>query len=332
MKKIYSISHNDLDGYGCQLVLSKKYPNLKTFNVSYGKPISKALKAVIRKIKGQDKLFITDLNLDFEQAELIDNAQKRIGFTLVLIDHHEKGKNIAKKYDWYHLDTSVCATKLTYNYIGEPEEIRHIVELVNSYDMWLEDNDNFDRAKSLNQIIWNHKNLFPSVLKGLENQFFLYMLESYGKLLEFKIPLGKAESLVYELKRKYFDSNKDENKGFQMVFVEYLYHKVLPLNLHLKFNLDGYRGIAFYGLDSIFQDFSNILLKEGDFDFAVNIYPSGKVSLRSRNDTNVNELASRYFRGGGHPNAAGGTIENYNEKEVDKNPAIAYEFLKDCIR
>ncbi|MBE6311834.1 MAG: bifunctional oligoribonuclease/PAP phosphatase NrnA [Bacteroidales bacterium] len=34
-----------------------------------------------------------------------------------------------------------------------------------------------------------------------------------------------------------------------------------------------------------------------------------KVSLRSRGDFHVNEIASRYFRGGGHPNAAGGETQ-----------------------
>ena len=53
----------------------------------------------------KDVLIITDLNLDEETAELVDQIKNKI-----LIDHHVS--KLDEKYDWYIKDQSFCGTSL----------------------------------------------------------------------------------------------------------------------------------------------------------------------------------------------------------------------------
>ena len=54
-----------------------------------------------------------------------------------------------------------------------------------------------------------------------------------------------------------------------------------------------------------------------------------KVSLRSVDDFPCNEMAARFFNGGGHKNASGGRLQCNMEEAVEtvKNAIRAYETL-----
>ena len=64
---------------------------------------------------------ITDLNLTFEESKQLDQDIENLnlqGFDieLLLLDHHGSGKKSADCFDWYFLDTSRSATKITFDY------------------------------------------------------------------------------------------------------------------------------------------------------------------------------------------------------------------------
>ena len=59
---------------------------------------------------------MTSKNLHKKISQLIENNYK---ITLQLLDHHGTGKKSSEKYDWYYLDTSRSATKITYDYFCE---------------------------------------------------------------------------------------------------------------------------------------------------------------------------------------------------------------------
>ena len=77
--KLYHLSHTDLDGYGCQLVLSnyKKYfKKIESFNANYGAEISVKLKEILKDIKSRNSknimILITDLNLNVDEATFLE--------------------------------------------------------------------------------------------------------------------------------------------------------------------------------------------------------------------------------------------------------------------
>lgn len=74
-------------------------------------------------------------------------------------------------------------------------------------------------------------------------------------------------------------------------------------------------GLSIIGIDK------SIFLKENDGKI--------KISFRSKGENNpVNELASKYFNGGGHANAAGGIWEGTMEEAVKKIKDVLPEFSK----
>lgn len=69
--------------------------------------------------------------------------------------------------------------------------------------------------------------------------------------------------------------------------------------------------------------------------FSVLMYDRGeeiKLSLRSLGNFNVNEIARKYFDGGGHRNASGGTSKLSMEKTIEKLLAILSEYKENLIR
>jgi len=57
-----------------------------------------------------------------------------------------------------------------------------------------------------------------------------------------------------------------------------------------------------------------------------------KLSLRSKGDIPANDICKRYFNGGGHYNAAGGTSTDSLEQTVNKLKLILPEYKKLLIK
>ena len=56
-----------------------------------------------------------------------------------------------------------------------------------------------------------------------------------------------------------------------------------------------------------------------------------KLSLRSKGDFKVNEIAKKYFNGGGHVNASGGISSLSLEKTIEKVISIFKEYQNELI-
>jgi len=318
---IYSISHTDLDGYSSQLIVKSightQGTNVTCFNVNYGSPITEALSQVIDEIDSEDQLFITDLNLTNEQAEIIDDARSEIGFFLRLLDHHESGKNVAIKYEWYELDVTKCATQITYEYFGKPKLYEYLVALVNVYDLWKEEDDLFKKAKCLNDALMSRRNTFPNVLEESQRDYNLHIITTMASLLK-EQSIINSEHLMYAVDREYFDKNKNyEEEALFVARIGFMYDEIMDAEMYTKVTINGHTGEIYTGLSSIFQEFSHLRLLTGEIDFVANINPQGYIGFRSKGDISVLEIARSYYFGGGHPNAAGGSI--VNRKEVPKN-------------
>ena len=125
---IYHLSHIDLDGYGCQYLSTQCFDTVECYNANYGPEVSARLGEIVKKIE-QDKfiqgneterlILITDLNLTSKEGNWIEKEAIRIGAKLQLLDHHATGANAAERFAWYKLDTSRCATLITYDWLQQ---------------------------------------------------------------------------------------------------------------------------------------------------------------------------------------------------------------------
>lgn len=69
----FHISHNDLDGYGCQVFTRTLFKDITFFNVNYGEPITQALQKVLETSVAGDVLLISDLNLNDDQCLIVES-------------------------------------------------------------------------------------------------------------------------------------------------------------------------------------------------------------------------------------------------------------------
>jgi len=333
MKKIYHLSHNDLDGYGAQVVTNEIFEKNNLIeviysNTNYGKEITENLEIILKDISKEDFLLITDINLSEEQAKWLEEKRIEINFELQLLDHHETGKNNTI-YNWYYLDSSRCGTKITFDYfvkkdlIKKDSNISNIVDIINIYDLWQENHNNFEYGKILNQILYDNKDIFPKVLKNESLKYNLYLIKTFGSLISFfkeEKSIEELEINKYIIERKYFKDffNEDmRNTPLHVLRIKYMYEKIITSDLKKEVFFDGYKFEVYYGLSSIFQEFSHLRLIDQDkekIDFVVNINTQGFIGFRSKSPIKVNEFAKKYFNGGGHAQAAGGSLDKKENK------------------
>jgi len=331
---IYSISHTDLDGYASQLIIKKVAEaageKIKMFNVNYGKSITNAIAETLGNISSKDSLYITDLNLDDKQAELLNEKMIEIGFKLHVLDHHETGKNIAAKYDWYHYDKTKCATQITFEYFNSPSVVEYLTYLTNIYDLWQIEELDFFKAQCLNQSLMDRKKIFLKILEDMQRDFNFFIIENVSKLLKSAPDIYSVEKELYELERRYFDSdNRLPNRTLHTVKIRAMYNEIVKKELYTLVEIDGLTAEIYTGLSEIFQEFSAMRNELGEADFVANINSQGYIGFRSIGNINVADIAKKYFNGGGHKNAAGGSIESVINagKKIQENEMI-FEFIK----
>lgn len=328
---VYHLSHNDLDGYGSQYVTLVAGLNTINYNCNYGE-IQENIEIIKKSITSDDQLLITDVNLTEAEASYIDKLQKEVGFDLKLLDHHKTGRDVAKKYDWYHLDETKCGTFLTWEFFDSLEETKLFASIVNDYDLWKEENEHFNKGKALTKIVEEYKYSFSKGLEEEENKMILTLLDNAYRLMKKNISVSRVEEKMYSITRILFlDGNKDnEDLTLHEIKVNFYTDKIMELEpkAYTVVNLDGYNTYLFTGLSKIFQIFSNKILNNiDDLDVAINISKSGTMSIRSRReDIDLGIIARKYFNGGGHPQASGGKLDF--EEETLKDEELVQLFIK----
>jgi len=169
MNEYINLSHNDMDGAGCNIVLRSRYPDMKTIHSSYN-DIIENLELIDENMDHRVKaMFITDLNFDVPSfIQLAKVISRNPGVKFVYIDHHpyegavgeifEKIKKLPNFIVVHEIGKS--ATKLCYETIKSDDvELGKLVDYINAFDIWLETQDpkNFKVGWFLNTIFWELK-------------------------------------------------------------------------------------------------------------------------------------------------------------------------------
>jgi oligoribonuclease NrnB/cAMP/cGMP phosphodiesterase (DHH superfamily) len=164
--KYINISHNDLDGIMCNIVLSEHFGVLETFHVSYGS-VAETLRMVEEDLTHLTKvLFVTDLSLDVESFNiLLRIMESNEDLRVIYIDHHPyEGEAAdcleelrAKKMAYVKHEIGTSATKLTFQFTKSTDEkLEKLVDWTDAYDIYKEQEDpaNFKMGWFLNTVFW----------------------------------------------------------------------------------------------------------------------------------------------------------------------------------
>jgi oligoribonuclease NrnB/cAMP/cGMP phosphodiesterase (DHH superfamily) len=328
---IYHLSHTDLDGYGCQFVAQTYFKNIKFYNSNYGKEIDERYSKILEEIKASPAaalILITDLNLTSEQAR---NFERQLSYLpnktkLLLLDHHQSGQDIAERHAWYFLDSSRSATKITYDFFssiyGKNASLEKLVDIINSVDIWLNEDKNFEIGKVALTLIGNSKELNRIMFDEANTEFMFSLLEQSMAFFDEQDAHIVLEDNIHAMKKNFFRLGKNDTLGnlvskYNVMLLEKLKDK-------MTINYKGHKGILTFNIGGVSIVGNDFLTQNSDFDFFMDVTSRKTVSFRSNGKSDVSKIAAELANGGGHQNASGGTLLGFRD-------SFSYDIIKNQV-
>jgi oligoribonuclease NrnB/cAMP/cGMP phosphodiesterase (DHH superfamily) len=354
-RRVYHLSHIDLDGYSCQLLSSYIFKDIKYLNSNYGKEILSRVNAIFEELETipKDKkifILITDLNLSENEAEYIEDRieESHHNIHLQLLDHHITGEAVSKAFSWYYLNDGKSATLITYEFLKKnfgfdkdiDPQLERFVHSVNALDIWLQDQgEPFEYGKVMMRLISSARELNKVMFTEEDSRYKLYMLKEAMKIYTDDSISEKAIYLddhIHHIKKSFF--RKDRNETMDNLLTEYVVE--LLSNNKAKFTVEykGYRGILTYMLGNTSIVGNGFLVANSDYQFFMDVSGKGNLSFRANGEMDVSLMAKEIAGGGGHKNASGARVKNFKEqfqyskvKESMKNILSEKEFSSSLL-
>jgi len=324
---IHHLSHIDLDGYSCQLVMKYTPYQKFNYNANYGPEVKSKLTIILENIIKENKkamILISDLNLTADESRwLTHEVQKlnssKLDVKLQLLDHHGSGAESAKKHEWYYLDVERCATKITYDYakehleFNEPEWMQKYVDVVNAVDLWKkEEHDNFEYGKVCMRLVTETRELSRVMFADEDNAYKLELLQKAVLYIhEVDAPIV-LDDKIHFIKKEFFQKNK--NATLDNLATEYIVELLGSAKADKTIYYKGYKGYLSYAVGNTSIIGNGFLVAYPEYDFIVDVSFKGAMSLRADNKVSVSTISKEWANGGGHPNAAGGRIMGFKEQ------------------
>lgn len=339
-------SHTDLDGFGgpglLQSVADTMFPDT-TFDVSNIKAgtIDERFANWLDNEAKQDPftdVYIMDMTPDSDYTFKLLNDQ--FANHWLVFDHHETEETIRSKYADNCItpndkDVLPSAASLVWDWLKKQphfeelpqdrqEELAYVVELIRAYDTWDWQNDP-DMSDAERQDADN-----------LDQLFWFYPKQHSAEFVSNLMDLGWID---YSKQHALLIRTLNERRE------HYIKSHLKDL---LTTTVEGHQFGVVYASSYVSEIGHRILNSSPDIDGAMIIGPTS-VSLRADGKVDVAKLASKYFNGGGHANAAGGRLTNNpikvgeqsfiddlkasvkSAKEEDKKPAADQGSLGDSI-
>jgi len=325
---IYHLSHIDLDGYGCQYLTENCFKNIKSYNANYGPEVKARLEEIITTIKrekflGNQKehiILVTDLNLTQKEAKWLEAEAIEVGAKIQLLDHHGSGEKTAEQYVWYKLDTTKCATLITYDWLkthhsfDQEKHYAPIVKAINAIDIWVSDDELFEFGKVGLGMISGAREINRTLFPAEDRALKLSLIEAMKNHVEKENAHIALDDNLHQLKKAFFKQSEDNTKDNLAAI--YMTQLLSSDKQRLTIDYRGYKGLLGYNLGNTSILGNTFLVENPDYDFYMDINWRGNFSLRSNNKLDVSKMAEEIGNGGGHPNASGGKIKEYKDSFI----------------
>lgn len=326
---LHHLSHTDLDGYGCQMVTKHYFDAISFYNSNYGKEINECINQILDTIQNSSiehhAVLITDLNLTLDQAQEFESklaiCDKKPH--LLLLDHHKTGQECANSFEWYFLDSSRCATKITYDFFaklyGEDTKLSTFVDVVNAIDIWLEDKPEFELGKVCMGLVSGAKEVNKVMFPSVNSSYIFSLLEQAQTFFTCKDPHIALDDHTHEMKKNFF--KKEQNNTLTNLVSAYNVTLLSQFKNSMTIMYKEYKGILTYNIGNVSVIGNDFLSANPDFDFFMDITSKKTISLRSSGKVDVSQMAAHIANGGGHHNASGGLLSNFKD-------AFIYDTIK----
>lgn len=316
--KIYHLSHTDLDGYSCQYILKHYFNDINFYNSNYGKEINDNFFEIINDIKINNQkslILITDLNLTLNQCEEFEKISKEVDAKLLLLDHHQSGLECMEKYDWYLLDSSRSATKITYDFFSKifykDKNLDDFVEVVNCIDIWLSENKYFELGKVFLGLIANAKEINKIMFKEEHINYVFFLLDQAKKYINTKNSHINLDNDIHNIKKTFFKQKNDDTLA--NLISNFVVEKLSKHKNKFSIFYENHKGILTSNIGNTSVIGNDFLIKNKDYDFFVDVSSRKTLSFRANGKIDVSLMAKNLVNGGGHKNASGGLFASYKD-------------------
>ena len=292
-------THTDLDGVSCGIVLKALehvYECDKSCDIEYCDydDVNEKIQSFIndKSYEKYDNIYITDISINKETAELIDET---VSEKIILLDHHTTALWL-NQYKWANVTEKIineptCGSHLLFLHLCNQRRILNtsivntllnFVNDVREYDTWL----------------WHTKYKHDRLIPKLWNDLFLilgresFIEKALNKIKNNALVLTDSDYKLLHIEHRRIQRYIDEKSK------ELIVKKIMDYNV----------GIVF--AEQYVSELGNTLSENNpDLDFIMIINPSKSVSYRtSRNDIHLGNDVASLFGGGGHAQSAGSPI------------------------
>lgn len=313
----FLLSHNDMDGYGCNITALLIDPDTRYINTGYDS-IVENLQYFYNTVAPEGVIttfYITDLNFgEIETIELYRIVKNFPNIEIIYVDHHpykcEKQIKIFTKMKEFNNFTLVHTEKFSASYIfykyavkkgllDSTDDLDYLMSCIDAYDTWKDKSDLFTHGMGMNDFFYSC---------GANKNKFSYYLIKHGKITD-EIYKFMGEFVI------------EKDAHFKAIQEQGL---IVPFGKTLMVISDKY--ISYMTIDF------------PDYDFYVNGRSYGGVSVRVSSHVDINVantviegltelmMTNPYIRGaGGHERAIGITLE---KEHKDKMISIVEQSIK----
>lgn len=291
------ITHTDADGIFSGLLVARKYPQTQVYQTNYGKDFDES--------KVGDFTFVTDFS--FDSLETLQRIASKT--TLIWIDHHTiVDKAREANFNPEGLRRRDCsAAKLVYEYLYPNQQVPIAIQYISDYDTWVWQNN-------MNALYF-HYGLGMIDLKPNDRKTM--------KLFETILTDSNYTERICIIGKRIDDYIQTHNK---IVMEDCVFETELDGVKAIACNIKNTNSLVFASVEDKYKNIPLRIL----FSYFSNINKY-RVSIFT-NDTEkypVDILASK-FSGGGHPGAAGFTINALPFKLPEqKEPPVHKNIIKD---
>lgn len=277
------ISHNDLDGLGCGVLIKKFLSgSIKTVYLGYD-DIDNYIE---ENYQYYDRIIITDVSPLYGTVEMLAGEKD-----VLIIDHHASSEAL-KDFHFTHHDITKCATLLTYEYLlnegYKVEEYEEFASCINDVDMWfLKRDDSLKMSVLFNQM-------------GISRMEERFLNNSYHGFTD-------TEKLIITLEEERRDN----------------YIKKAMRNIVTMKDVSGYTFTAVFAESYASELGNYIISEDiSDYVILINAQ-SKKISLRSRKDVDIRTIAENNGGGGHKNAAAFSIKnENFDLNNILRNAGV----------
>lgn len=307
LNRIKLFTHSDLDGIGSAILAKSVFGESVDINIEMTSTAEKAIEKFLSEsyeLSFYSKLYITDLSISEELANLIESICIENGLSFRLFDHHYTSISLNER-QWCTVkeDDSSCGTSLFYNYLLDNILNKSIVNNLKNYRELVSAITMFDTGtwSENNSWISNQLNILFRVLGKI--RFMNRFVEDY------RTKLSIDEMALIQLEQERAD--------------RYIYsHKLTSFIIELNIpNLGKFPAVVCYANDYYLEMFTELFNSYPEINLAILVnFPYG-ISYRLRKGIDNIDLSklSQFFGGGGHIQSAGSKLDNNLIKSITKS-------------